>query len=375
MSTSSPVHLFGLRAAAVGAIAISLSLAGCSSGGVGVTAASTPAAKPSLAFSGPNGEKPGALSDLALTSSEMAKVKDGKYTAAFVWHTSSDFVSAVETGARTEFKKLGINVVASTQAGFNAATQANNVQTILALHPSIIVTIAVDPTSAAKAFKPAVDAGTKLVIMTTPPAGYKAGKDFVSIVTENLTAAGRDNAEILGDALGKKGEVGYISYNANFWFTNQRDKAFKEWLAYEYPDMKIVDQEGFADETATQTIAAAMIAKNPSLKGIYVSWATAAQGVVAAIKASGRSDIKVVTNDLDTTLGAAMVSGTNVAGMVGNGSLGIGTGLALAGAYGVLGKAAPALVASDPTKVTKSNLDKGWLSDYGTKPPSSVTGG
>jgi ribose transport system substrate-binding protein len=70
-----------------------------------------------------------------------------------------------------------------------------------------------------------------------------------------------------------------------------------------------------------------------------------------------------------------MVSGTNVAGMVGNGSLGIGKGLALAGAYGVLSKPAPALVASDPTKVTKSDLEKGWLLDYGTKPPSSVTGG
>ncbi|PDQ36199.1 MAG: LacI family transcriptional regulator [Candidatus Lumbricidophila eiseniae] len=373
MNTAIRARRVSIRAA-VGTLTLTLALAGCSPTGSGGDTPSTPAAKPSLEFAGPNGEKPGALSELSLTNDELAKVKEGKYTAAFVWHTSSDFVSAVEKGAREEFKKLGIDVVASTQANFNAATQANNVQTVLALHPNIIVTIAVDPTSAAKAFKPAVDAGTKLAIMTTPPAGYQAGKEFVSIVTENLTEAGRYNAEILGDALGKKGEVGYISYNANFWFTNQRDKAFKDWLAYEYPDMKIVGSEGFADETATQTIAAAMIAKNPNIKGIYVSWATAAQGVVAAIKAAGRTDIKVVTNDLDTTLGAAMVSGTSVAGMVGNGSIGIGQGLALVGAYGVLGKSAPALVASDPTKVTKTDLDKGWLSDYGTKPPSSITG-
>lgn len=373
MNTAHPLGRFGVRAALGATLALSLALTGCASGSA-TTSSSSPAAKPSLAFVGPNGERPGALSELSLTSTEQAKVKQGAYTAAFVWHTSSDFVTAVEKGARAEFDRLGIKVVASTQANFNAATQANNVQTVLALHPSIIVTIAVDPTSAAKAFRPAVAAGTKLVVMTTPPAGYKAGKEFVSIVTENLTLAGKANAEILGDALGKKGEVGYLSYNANFWFTNQRDKAFKAWLGYEYPNIKIVDDEGFADETATQTIAAAMIAKHPNLKGIYVSWATAAQGVLAAIKASGRTDIKIVTNDLDTTIGAAMVSGTNVAGMVGNGSLGIGKGLALAGAYGVLDKSAPALVASVPTKVTKSNLDAGWLADYGTKPPSSVTG-
>jgi ribose transport system substrate-binding protein len=60
--------------------------------------------------------------------------------------------------------------------------------------------------------------------------------------------------------------------------------------------------------------------------------------------------------------------------MVGNGSLDIGAGLALAGAYGVLGKDAPALVASDPTKVTEANLVEGWEADYGVEPPASVTG-
>lgn len=366
------------RLVAVGAIAATMLLANCGAGGSSGSS-STPAStgsasRPSLEFAGPNGEKPGPLSDLSLTDSELAKVKAGHYTAAFVWHTSGDFVTAVEKGARAEFDKLGIKVVASTQADFDAGTQANNVQTVMALKPSIVVAIAVDPTSAAKSFKPIIDGGSKLVIMTTPPKGWSAGKEFVSIVTEDLAKAGRANAEIIGDALGKKGEVGVISYNANFWFTNQRDKAFRDWLAFEYPHMKIVDDQGFAKETDTQSVASAMIAKNPNLKGIYVSWATAAQGVLAAVKASGRTDIKIVTNDLDTTIAAAMNSGNNVAGMVGNGSLGIGQGLALAGAYGVLDKKAPALVASDPTKVTKDNLVDGWKSDYGVEPPSSVTG-
>src|SRR6218665_60696 len=171
MNTAIRARRVSIRAA-VGTLTLTLALAGCSPTGSGGDTPSTPAAKPSFEFAGPNGEKPGALSELSLTNDELAKVKEGKYTAAFVWHTSSDFVSAVEKGAREEFKKLGIDVVASTQANFNAATQANNVQTVLALHPNIIVTIAVDPTSAAKAFKPAVDAGTKLAIMTTPPPPY-----------------------------------------------------------------------------------------------------------------------------------------------------------------------------------------------------------
>lgn len=377
MSTARPSRRFDKRAAFVGAVALVFALAGCASSPAAESpASSAPAApEPSLEFVGPNGEMPEGLSALSLTSDEEAKVKAGDFTAAFVWHTSSDFVTAVQKGAEDEFARLGIKVVASTQAGFNAGTQANNVQTVMALKPDIVVAIAVDPTSAATAFKPITDAGSKLVIMTTPPEGYKAGTDFVSIVTEDLAKAGRANAEILGDALGGQGEVGYISYNANFWFTNQRDQSFKDWMAYEYPGITIADEEGFADETATQSVASAMIAKNPNLKGIYVSWATAAQGVVAAINASGRTDIKVVTNDLDTTLGASMMTGTTVAGMVGNGSIDIGKGLVLAGAYGVLDKTAPQLVASDPTKVTRDDLVSGWEADYGTEPPASVTGG
>jgi ribose transport system substrate-binding protein len=69
-----------------------------------------------------------------------------------------------------------------------------------------------------------------------------------------------------------------------------------------------------------------------------------------------------------------MLSGNNVAGMVGNGAMGIGKGLALAGAYGVLDKAAPQLVASVPTKVTTANLAKAWKADYGTAVPATVKG-
>lgn len=363
------------RLLAVSALAAALMLGGCSSAGTpAADTSSGPAVEPSLDFTGPGGEVPGTLEDLTLTEDEIAQVKAGNFTAAFVWHTSSEFVTAVEKGATAEFEELGIDVVASTQADFDAATQANNLQTVLALDPDIIVTIAVDPTSAAATFQPAVDAGVKLVIMTTPPAGYTAGDQFVSIVTESLTQAGKINADLLGDALGGEGEIGYLYHDADFWFTNQRDQAFKDWTAYSYPDIKIVAEQGFTDEAATQEVAAAMIARNPNIKGIYVAWATAAQGVLAAIRDSGRNDIQVVTNDLDATLAADMVSGGNVVGLVGNGSTSIGKGLAIDGAYGVLGKEAPALVAVTPMGATADNIVEAWEDDYGTEPPASVTG-
>lgn len=330
--------------------------------------------EPSLAFVGPNGEIPGALDELQLSSEESAEVRTLGLTAAFVWHTSGDFVNAVEVGARKQFEELGIEVVASTQANFDAATQANNVGSVLALDPDIVVAIAVDPTSAASAFQQVVDDGRTLVIMTTPPAGYTAGKEFVSIVTEDLALAGKYNAELLIDAMGNSGEVVYMYHDADFWFTNQRDQGFKNWLGYLAPEIGIAEEAGFTDEARTQEIAGALLTKNPNITGFYVPWATAAQGVLAAVRDAGRDDIKIVTNDLDTTLAANMYAGGNVVGLVGNNAFGIGKGLAIAAAYGVLGKVAPELVASDPIKVTAENLAEAWKADYAVDAPASVFG-
>ena len=52
---------------------------------------------------GPNGEAATLSSALTLTEAEAAKLKEGKYSAALLWHTSSDFISAVTAGATHEF--------------------------------------------------------------------------------------------------------------------------------------------------------------------------------------------------------------------------------------------------------------------------------
>jgi ribose transport system substrate-binding protein len=346
--------------------------AGGDSGNKNSSGSSANRSEPSRSFTGPNGETPTGSDQLSLTPDEMQKVKDGKYTAAFVWHENSALIRATEASVRKQFDKLGIKVVASTSADFDAAKQANNVQTVLALNPSVIVTIAVDPTSAAAAFKPAVDKGVKIVVMTTPPAGYKGGQQIVGIVTSDLTAYGKANAEMLGKALNGKGKVGYIFHDANFWYTNQRDKAFKDWLAYLYPDIKVVAEAGFSDPSRTEDIANAMLTRNPDLNGVYVAWATAAEGVLAATRQQGRKDLKIVTNDLEANLAADMMKGGNIVGIVSNESTKGGTDLGTVAAYGLLGKPAPAMVVGPPLPATKDNLTQAWRDDYGEDPPAEV---
>lgn len=328
--------------------------------------------EPSLEFTGPNGEVPVPSTELSLNDEEIAEVNEGGYTAAMVWHENSAFIQAIETGVTETFDELGIEVIASTSAEFDAAQQASNVETVLAQSPDIIVTIAVDPTTAAEAFRPAVEQGVNLVVLTTPPAGYTSGEEMVGIVTGELTAYGKGAAEMLGEALGGEGEVGWIFHDADFWFTNQRDQAFKDWLAYLYPEMEIVAETGFSDPARTEDIAGAMLAQNPDLDGIYVAWATAADGVLASLRAAGNNDVAVVTNDLDQTMALDMIQGGNVVGVVANDAVVTGNDLGTMAAYGVLGKEAPELAVTAPVPTTTDNIEEGWQAEFASELPADL---
>jgi ribose transport system substrate-binding protein len=289
-----------------------------------------------------------------------------------VWHENSPFIQSVESGLREKFDELGIEVIASTSAEFDAAQQAANVETVLANDPDIIVTIAVDPTTAAEAFRPAVEQGVKIVVLTTPPAGYTAGEEMVGIVTTEATAYGKAAAELLGEALGGQGQVGWIFHDADFWFTNQRDQAFKDWLAYLYPDIEVVDEGGFSDPARTEDIANAMLTRNPELNGMYVAWATAADGALAALRAAERDDVKVVTNDLEENLALDMVQGGNVIGVVANPAVDLGRYLGIMAAYGVLEKEAPEMAVATPLATTADNLTEGWQAEFDEDPPEEL---
>ena len=85
---------------------------------------------------GPNGEDATPAKELVLTPEQEAKVKEGKFTVALVWHENSEWTNAANQGAKDEFKRLGIEVVAETNAGFDPAKQKNDVETVMAKKPT-----------------------------------------------------------------------------------------------------------------------------------------------------------------------------------------------------------------------------------------------
>lgn len=321
---------------------------------------------------GPSGETATAFEEVSLTADELAQIQAGGHTAALVMHTSSAFTRSLEQGAIDAFAEMGVEVVAQTDAGFDPATQQSDVETVLALQPDIILAFALDPVQSAAAFRPAIDAGVQLVLLSNLPDGYMHGTDYVGIVTDDLFGMGQAAAEMLGDAMGGQGEVGYIFHDAQFYVTNQRDGAFKTVLQERYPEMQIVAEQGMANPADAESIAAAMLTQNPGIGAIYVPWAEPAEGVLAAIRAAGREDIRIVTLDLDTTVALDMAQGGSTVGIAADTPYQLGYTMALVGAYGVLGKEAPPFTIVPTIKVTQDNLPEAWEASLNEAPPPEI---
>src|ERR1700737_2514302 len=132
---------------------------------------------------GPHGEDPPPASSVSLTAEEFEKIRGLKAKSAIVMHYWSDWSQAQVAGLKSQFEKMGIEVIAVTDAGFNAERQVAEIQTVLAQDPQIIVSIRTDADITAAAYKKASQKGVKLVFMDNVPTGFEAGKDYVSVVS------------------------------------------------------------------------------------------------------------------------------------------------------------------------------------------------
>jgi ribose transport system substrate-binding protein len=160
---------------------------------------------------GPNGEEPSPASVADLSDEEIAQVKALGATAAIVMHYGgNDWATAQIDGLTSEFEKLGIEVIATTDANFKPDKQVSDLETVLAQNPDIIVSIPTDPVATASAYKAAAASGAKLVFMDNVPQGLEAGTDYVSVVSADNYGNGVVSAHELAKALGGKGTIGAI---------------------------------------------------------------------------------------------------------------------------------------------------------------------
>ncbi|WP_026480918.1 substrate-binding domain-containing protein [Ahrensia sp. 13_GOM-1096m] len=322
---------------------------------------------------GPKGETATLSSEITVSDSNAEALKNGNYTAALLWHDQSDFVNAVTAGATAEFERFGIEVVATTSAGFDAAKQRSDIETALTKKPSIILSLPLDPVTSAAAFKEAKEEDVKLVFLSNLPAGYEHGNDYTTVATDDLFQMGKQAADALAASMEEKGTVGWIYHDADYYVTNQRDNAFKTTIENDYPNISIVAEQGISDPARAEEIANAMLLRNPDLGGIYVTWAGPAEGVLAALRANGNKTTKIVTLDLSEPIALDMVRGGNVAAIVADEAYELGRTMAAAAMLDLLDQDVPPFIVAPAVTVTADNVSEGWMQSLHVEAPKSLT--
>ena len=369
------------------ALGVALALSACSAGsttsepqdsGVSKEADAALAALEGKVFSkGPKGEEPAKAEEADLTAAEVEQVKAKKATAAIVMHYGgNDWAAAQIDGLESEFAKLGIQVVAKTDANFKPDKQVSDIETVLVKKPSIIVSIPTDPVATAAAYKKAAAAGVKLVFMDNVPNGMTAGKDYVSVVSADNYGNGVTSAHLLAKAMGGKGEIGAIFHEADFFVTKQRYEGFTATLKSDYPDIDIVESKGIAGPDFAgdaQNAANAMLSKHPKLAGIWAVWDVPAEGVLAAARAGGRPDLKVATEDLGKNVAIALAKDSLVVGLGAQRPFDQGVTEARLAAGALIGKQAPPYIALSALPVDHSNVLEAWKQVYHQDPPKFLT--
>ncbi len=325
---------------------------------------------------GPNGEEPASVDTTVVTDAQAEEVAALGLTAAIVMHYGgNDWANAQIAGLNAEFDRLGIEVIATTDADFDPATQVSQIETVLTQDPDIIVSIPTDTVATASAYRRAAEQGVKLVFMDNVPEGFVAGQDYVSMVSADNYGNGVTSAYLLARALGGEGQIGVIYHEADFFVTQQRYDGFVETITEEFPDIEIVQEQGIAGPDFAgdaQGVANAMLTRHADLDGIWAVWDVPAEGVMAAARETGRTDIKIATQDLGTNVAIALARNEMIVGLGAQLPYDQGVAEADLAALSILGVDVPPYVALSSLPVDHENVLEAWELVYDSEAPASV---
>lgn len=322
---------------------------------------------------GPNGETATPASDINLSDEDIKKVREGNYEVAISFHyAGNDWSAAQQKGLEDTFKDLGIKIVGTTDANFSAEKQVSDLETLMALKPDALVSIPTDATATADAYKRVAASGIKIVFMDNVPNGFTAGKDYVSAVSADNYGNGVIAADLIGEKLDGKGNLGVVFYDVDFFVTNQRLEAFEKTMKEKYPKIKVAAKQGFADTNQVTEVADAMLTQHTNLDAIFAIWDIPAEGVLSALQSAGREDIVVSSIDLGDNIAKSIAQG-DVLGVGAQLPYDQGVAEAKLIAYSLLGKEAPAYVVVPATRVDRSNVITGYETVYHKKAPSFLT--
>ena len=324
---------------------------------------------------GQDGAKGFPAADLNLTDAQIAKVKAGNFTVAIsMGWMGDDWASQQLIGLKETFESMGITVVAETNANWDDAKQIADLDTISVLKPSLLVSIPLNGQTTASAYQKIAAAGTKVVFIDQAVEGMTAGKEYTSIISSDNLQLGMYLADELADALGGKGNVAAMYYANDFYVTNLRYEGFIARVLAKYPDLHVVVAAGHNNPNKGQEVADGLLARYPTLDGVYASWSIPAMGAVTSATVAGRTpdNFKIVNENFDQIVALNMAQNGFIAGISSQRPYDQGVAEAKVGALALIGEPTPPYIVVPPLKVERSNLAESYKTIYRVDLPAEM---
>lgn len=324
---------------------------------------------------GPRGEQGVLYTEIQITEEQKEKIRAGNFTAAIsMGWLGDDWASQQLLGLKETFADLGIEVVAETNANWEDARQISDLDAISVLKPDLVVSIPLNTATTASAFQRLADAGSQIVFIDQAADGMQPGEDYVSVISSDNLALGMYLADLLNDAVGGKGDVAAMYYANDFHVTNLRYIGFIARMIAKYPDLQLVAAAGHDNPNKGQEVAQALLARYPTLQGVYGSWSIPAMGAATAARINGKrpADFKIVNENFDQIVAAEMAANSFIAGISTQQPYTQGVTEASAGALALIGESLPSYISVPPVRVSRDNLAEAYEKIYRIPLPETM---
>lgn len=203
---------------------------------------------------------------------------------------------------------------------------------------------------------------THLLLGAHLPPGLPEYAYDCCIATDDVEK-GRLAAKLLAEQMSRRHyERAALLYTAQSNFAaEQCDLAASSTLARDYRKIQVVLSQGGIPPERSASVLEKLCLAHPEMQGAYIHNADVALQMDQCLKKIGRSDLVLVTSQINTKIAQMLASGeTNLSGIISSHPYQMGRSMGLAAAGITLGKKLPKYVSVPPVVIHRDNIQKAW---------------
>jgi ribose transport system substrate-binding protein len=310
---------------------------------------------------GPHGERAFPADRLVLSEAEAAQARAGAFRAAVVLHTTaSDWSKHELDGIVATFSRHGGRVSHVVDCEYDKARQNRELMRLAEAPVDVVISLPIGASLVVESHRAVVRAGKKLVLLENAPSGLRPGVDYASLSSADNFGLGAIAADLVSPHVPKEGVIGILTYESEYFVTNEREIGFRKWMDAGRPDATIVRGRFRRVEEGEQAYLE-LLRENGDLDAIFVAWDVPALGVLNAME-KGARPLPIVTVDLGEDIAAELERGGPLKGIAAQRPYHQGAAAASAALLSLIGRIPPVWISSTGLKVTRENV-RGALAD------------